>query len=112
MRDRLKDRIEEFAKSLDRVHFLDRALHIQRFIETELVARDTEYTLTAQDLANIHSSAVQHSISSTHNPKDSKDLALFWVIGVTNWLRSKDMLYFVIGAKESKDEHINKKRMD
>lgn len=112
MRDNLKDRIVEFSKSLDSTHFLDRADSIQRFIENELAARDIAYTLTTQDLANIHSNAVNCSINSPAIPNGSQELALFWTLGVTNWLRGKDMLYFVIGGQKGVPNDLNKNTDD
>lgn len=100
MKDTLRDRIEAFSKSLDSKHFLDKVRLIQEFIETELKARDVPYSLTTQDLSLIHSNAVQESINSSLNTNDSNELALWWTKGVLNWLRSKDMLYFIIGGQK------------
>lgn len=99
MKERLKERIETFSKSLDKAHFLDRARLIQRFIEDELSARDAEYTVTPQDLQLIQDYAIRENLSSTTKPNDSNQMAMWWTLGVCNWLRSRNMLYFKLGGQ-------------
>lgn len=104
MNNRLEDRIVEFSKSLDRMHHLERVGAIQRFIEGELASRDVPYTLRDTDLADIRSYAVQENLSSTGNNKSSDSLAQWWTLAVCSWLRSKSMLFFIIGGQKGEPD--------
>lgn len=96
MNESLKNRTEAFAKSLTKLHWLDRAKSIEDFILTELKAREVVYTLTPVDLSEIHSNAVRENLSSPNIPNDSNGLTLWWTMGVLAWLRAKGFVLYYI----------------
>jgi hypothetical protein len=100
MKSTLKERIQEFSKTLEGTHFLHRERAIEQFITKELNARDVPYTLSDNDLANIHSYTVQESLQIPANTEFATDktkvLTYAWTRGVCLFLRSRDMLYYQV----------------
>lgn len=89
MKDKLKDKITDLAKEVAKTHFLDKAFLIERFIQEELGVRDEEYLITEQDVTDIKGYAAKEF--DTHGI-----LPLAYIEGVLAWLRSKDMLHYIV----------------
>ena len=103
-----KERIHKFAKSLKDKHFLETERAIEDFIEDELKLRDKVYEITEHDLLMVYNLAcnVERDLPATspyyQDPK--KLMAYTWTMGAMAWLRSKDMLYFIIGSNTENDK--------
>lgn len=108
MRQDLNQRTIAFAKSIEDAHFLEKVRLIERFLVNELDARETPYTLTKNDLYLIHDYTAKLSIDLSLNPKDSMELAALWALSVTNLLRSRNLLQYIIGV--DKKEMIHEKK--
>lgn len=93
--DELDLQVSEFLKAFERTHFLEKHRMLTRFIQDRLDIRDKEYSLSNTDLAYIHSMATDYG--RQYDSKDNvKFMTLAWTNAVLMFLRSKNMLSYII----------------